>query len=334
MARTRCFGRVVDTIRTDKVLDRSRGTELDRVICTLWCGASHPAGDMRQPSVKCNQSTLLTPEHAMRALRQKIVDKHAGCLHAAETARAAAGGPSSRPPPNAMAALMAARAAQVAADRAEAALRAAELRRAEARQMLEAAEREANALTAAAIAADSALPEAKRRRTHAPAAPWEAATEGWDIQGWRDFEKREQKRRAVEVGTAPDAPDPQRESDCAVRGEERTASTYQPAACGHCHMLLASCCVLCGTDEYIVQSMATALNKVSVSVEQRHAYFTVLTAMEPRAPAPDAEQRRMQRVVTRLGVVRALLHARLPMPDSSGYIFSEANSEAGSEEPL
>ena len=32
---------VVDTIRTDKVLDRSRGTELDRVICTR-CGVEHP----------------------------------------------------------------------------------------------------------------------------------------------------------------------------------------------------------------------------------------------------------------------------------------------------
>ena len=85
-------------------------------------------------------------------------------------------------------------------------------------------------------------------------------------------------------------------------------------------------------DEYIVQSMATALNKVSVSVEQRRDYFTVLAAMAP-APPPDAEQRHMQRVGTRLGVARALLHARLPVP-SGGCIFSEADSEAGSEEPL
>jgi hypothetical protein len=71
---------------------------------------------------------------------------------------------------------------------------------------------------------------------------------------------------------------------------------------------------------------------VAVSVEQRRDYFTVLAAMAP-AP-PDAEQRRMQRVGTRLGVARALLHARLPVPESSGCIFSEADSEAGTEEPL
>ena len=78
--------------------------------------------------------------------------------------------------------------------------------------------------------------------------------------------------------------------------------------------------------------MATALNTVSISVEQRCDYSTVLAAMEP-AP-PDAEQRRLQRVGTRLGVARALPHARLPVPESSGHIFSEASSEAGSEEPF
>jgi hypothetical protein len=99
--------------------------ETDRVICTLWCSSCHPAGDLRQPAVKCNQSTAPTLEHAVRALRLKIVRDHAGCLAAAEAARAAAGGPSSRPPPDAVAALMAASRAQAAADRAEAAVKAA-----------------------------------------------------------------------------------------------------------------------------------------------------------------------------------------------------------------
>ena len=126
-----------------------------------------------------------------------------------------------------------------------------------------------------------------------------------------------------------------RESDVAVRGEEHTAGSYQPAACGH----LVTCCLLraacCAADVYIVhgfaccflfgallslsalgslpylligKSMATALNTVSLSpsVEQRRDYFTVLAAMEP-AP-PDTL--------------------------SSGYVFSKADSGAGSEEPL
>ena len=42
----------------------------------------------------------------------------------------------------------------------------------------------------------------------------------------------------------------------------------------------------------------------------------------------------MQRVGNRLGVARALLHERLPVPETSGYIFSEANCEVGSEEPF
>ena len=33
----------------------------DRVIATLWCSSCHPAGDIRQPAVKCNQSTVPTP---------------------------------------------------------------------------------------------------------------------------------------------------------------------------------------------------------------------------------------------------------------------------------
>ena len=120
------------------------------------CGAAAPT----RPAIYGNQSTTPKLEHAVRALRLKIVEKHAGCLAVAEAARAAAGGPSSRPPPDAMAALMAVRRAEVAAHRAEAALKAAELQRDEARRAYEAAELEAAALTAAATAADFALPSA------------------------------------------------------------------------------------------------------------------------------------------------------------------------------
>ena len=66
---------VVDTIRTDVVKEKvGRRRQTDRVICTLWCGHTHPAGDLRQPSVKCNESTVPNMEHAVKALRLKIVD--------------------------------------------------------------------------------------------------------------------------------------------------------------------------------------------------------------------------------------------------------------------
>ena len=94
-----------------------------------------------------------------------------------------------------------------------------------------------------------------------------------------------------------------RESDCVVRGEEHTAGSYQPGclqSLSHAARFVLSAA---WPDECIVQSMATALsNMVSVSVEHRRDYFTVLAAMEP-AP-PDAEQRRIQRVGTRVGVWR------------------------------
>ena len=86
------------------------------------------------------------------------------------------------------------------------------------------------------------------------------------------------------------------------------------------------------TDDRIVQAGAIAAkaHASTVTEEQRSDYFTVLAATAP-AP-PGAEQFRMQRVCTRLGMARALLHARLPVPESSG--FSEADSAAGGEEPL
>ena len=69
---------VVDTIRHDIIKEKAhQQRETDRVICTLWCSCTHPAGDLRQPAVKCNQSTVPSLEHAVRALRLKIVEKHA-----------------------------------------------------------------------------------------------------------------------------------------------------------------------------------------------------------------------------------------------------------------
>ena len=79
----------VDTVRIDTVKDKRRGTEMRRVICKMWCGSNHPAGDLKQPAVKCNQTDVPDVEHAVRALRLKIVEKHAGCSAVAEEARAA-----------------------------------------------------------------------------------------------------------------------------------------------------------------------------------------------------------------------------------------------------
>ena len=136
-------------------LTRQSGNERHRVICTLWCGHTHEAGDMKQPSVTCNKSTVPNIEHAVRALRLKIQEKHADCIAVAEAARAAAGGPHTRPASDALAALMAARKAQQAASRAEAAVNAATDLRDAARAACEAAERELAALTAAAVQADA-----------------------------------------------------------------------------------------------------------------------------------------------------------------------------------
>ena len=143
---------VVDTVRLDSVHEKAhQQRSTSRAICTLWCGSTHDPGDLRQPSVKCNQSTCPSIEHAVRALRVKITEKHAGCLAAAETARAAAGGPSTRSPPDGLAAIMAARKAQQASELSEAALKAAKTRAEAARQTLVAAELEVSKLTAAAV---------------------------------------------------------------------------------------------------------------------------------------------------------------------------------------
>ena len=42
---------VVNEVKIDHLVDRSRGTSHKRVICTVWCCANH-TGDDRQPSVK------------------------------------------------------------------------------------------------------------------------------------------------------------------------------------------------------------------------------------------------------------------------------------------
>ena len=122
---------VVDTVIPDVHIHKQRKTQTQRVTCTLWCGHRHDAGDLRRPAVMCNQSTVPSVEHAVRALRLKIEAAHGGCLAAAEAARAAAAAPATRQPADAFQAMMRtarSRRAEAAAKDAEkvaAALRAA-----------------------------------------------------------------------------------------------------------------------------------------------------------------------------------------------------------------
>jgi hypothetical protein len=141
----------VDLVRIDIVKSKNRGTETRRAICTMWCGSSHTPGDLRQPSVMCNQTTVPGIEHAMRALRLKIVEQHAGCLAVAEAARATAAGPATRPPTDALSALMAGKKTQQAYDRAEAAVKAAVARRDALSVQLAEAELEVVTLTAVVV---------------------------------------------------------------------------------------------------------------------------------------------------------------------------------------
>ena len=136
----------------------------------------------------------------MQAVRQKVIDNHSGaaCAEAAAAARVAADGPRTRPPADALSAMMAARDAQRASDRVKAALVAAKERAAVARQGLVAADREVTKLTAEAEAADAELP-AKRQCTRAPLKAWETATKGWSAEQWSAFEAAEQKRRAKPI---------------------------------------------------------------------------------------------------------------------------------------
>ena len=148
---------VVDHIDINTTVDGRQ-----RVLCTIWCKAEHAKKSDKQPQVVCNKSTCTTIEQAVRKLRLDITERHssAGCINAAEAARMAAAAPSTRPPTDAMAVLMAARKVQLLAERAEAAAKTVNVRRDEARQALAALEREAAALDAAAVAADLQLPPA------------------------------------------------------------------------------------------------------------------------------------------------------------------------------
>ena len=74
---------VVNGIRVDWVNEKRSssqpsGRSKGRAICTLWCGAIHSLGDLRQPSVMTNQTTTPDIEHAMHAVRHKIIKNHSG----------------------------------------------------------------------------------------------------------------------------------------------------------------------------------------------------------------------------------------------------------------
>ena len=72
---------VVNGIRGDVVTEKAlanqpSGRSTGRVICTLWCSALHPNGDLSQPSCKTNKSIRPDIAHAMQAVRQKVIDNH------------------------------------------------------------------------------------------------------------------------------------------------------------------------------------------------------------------------------------------------------------------
>ena len=141
-----------------------------RVICNMWCGPTHEARD-KQPHMPLNKKSsddpTAVPNYLVAAekLYKKIESEHAGCVAAAEAARIAAAAPSTRPPTDAMAVLMAARKVEQVAECAEAASTAARARAAEARQALAAVEQEAAALERSTVSADQQLPEAKTLRS-------------------------------------------------------------------------------------------------------------------------------------------------------------------------
>jgi len=227
---------------------------------------------------------------------------------------------------------MAARRAEVVAHRAEAALKAAELRRDEARRAYEAAELEAAALTAAATAADFALPEAKRRRTHAALQPWEQATTEWSVQEWIDFEGREQKRRAVPIGSSPDAADPQRGPNGFLHhwrggllgaikrwahGSERNVVNMIMSLIGAEHgfgiedavrarLKDAKATKAVETDTYIVDRAVAALDvlKRSGTAQARREYHIILGALAPVRVVERGKRGMGRRVAARLRVRR------------------------------
>ena len=177
---------VVDTVIPDVHIHKQRRTQTQRVTCTLWCGHTHDAGDLRRPAVMCNQSNVPSVEHAVRALRLKIEAAHGGCLAAAEAARAAAAAPATRQPADAFQAMMRtarsrqAEAAAKAAEKVAAALRAAaDVAAAEERQHASGSQQDEE--------------RAKRQRADAADLPfWKPCLEAtppsvatWDLKQWR-----------------------------------------------------------------------------------------------------------------------------------------------------
>ena len=192
---------VVDTVIPDVHIHKQRKTQTQRVTCTLWCGHTHDAGDLRRPAVMCNQSNVPSVEHAVRALRLKVEAAHGGCLAAAEAARAAAAAPATRQPADAFQAMMRtarsrqAEAAAKAAEKVAAALRAAaDVAAAEERQHASGSQQDEE--------------RAKRQRADAADLPfWKPCLEAtppsvatWDLKQWRTQEDEEQQRRSMKVG--------------------------------------------------------------------------------------------------------------------------------------
>ena len=192
---------VVDTVIPDVHIHKQRKTQTQRVTCTLWCGHTHDAGDLRRPAVMCNQSNVPSVEHAVRALRLKVEAAHGGCLAAAEAARAAAAAPATRQPADAFQAMMRtarsrqAEAAAKAAEKVAAALRAAaDAAAAEERQHASGSQQDEE--------------RAKRQRADAADLPfWKPCLEAtppsvatWDLKQWRTQEDEEQQRRSMKVG--------------------------------------------------------------------------------------------------------------------------------------
>ena len=74
-------------------LDPKYGKGIGRVICNLWCSAQHEQKD-KQPHVPLNKKPPTDPTAvpnylvAAEKLRIKIETEHAGCLAAAEAAKA------------------------------------------------------------------------------------------------------------------------------------------------------------------------------------------------------------------------------------------------------
>ena len=69
---------------------------LGRVICNMWCGGEHGASSLKQPQVTLNAKAAGDPaavgDHIIAAQRLlvKIENDHAGCVAAAEAAKAKA----------------------------------------------------------------------------------------------------------------------------------------------------------------------------------------------------------------------------------------------------